>query len=517
VNRSLLAKHCPAVNYKPNTPASEEFILKHGGLPGTKSTGDWVFFENAHYPIRGTLGANRAAKTTKLVMEAGSQAIGIRPFVPLDHPLSKHGIKQGRPLRIRFVVPNFGEQLPEVINAFEKWWPKDWWRAMSRDDRGVPRAIEFFNGSRIMFMSHHQDASDFEGIEADLVAWDEPPPADIWVRLQRGLVSTGGRSIIGATLLDATEWFWQELVAPAEAGSKDIFISWHSIWDNTAENGGCPEQEADNVRRWLDGISDPDERMAREHGYPMHVGGLVLGALRDHALVDPFDLPDSAYIVSCIDPAGAKPYAGLHCAIIENHETNEIEGHAFDETLIPQAGHDLGSFAQLFRDKEDGKTEPRHPRPSSVMLIDPIAEEVQRADRLTRTLSQILNDEYGLYCVPASRKGKRARLLTLNNRIRVGKWKVWNTLTRLRMEARKWSWDPKSPKLTKGPDDVLDCFSYIDHSDPFTMFNTADGESHEGIWVPEEYRLRDELRGRLRRANRERYHDYEKQGEWRER
>lgn len=501
----LLRRSCPAAFYVPNKPAAEEYIVANGGLPGTKSQGDRPWFES-DAKIRISVGGNRAGKTTKLILESGAAAVGFRPWYPPSSRWYTSGLPEGDAISIRYTVPNFGVHLPEVVRELEKWWSRDWWSVSGRDDRGVPREITWFTGAKTHFMSHHMDPEDFEGVESDLNVWDEPPPKDLFSRLERGLVSTGGRSIVGCTLLDASGWFWDEIVVPGESmDEKDVKVTWHSIWDNTAENGGCPKQTAENVRLWLEfKVTDPDERLAREHGSPMHIGGLVLSGWNAGTVVDPFELPATAWIISAIDPAGSKPFAGLHAALIPTPD-GKLEGHFFDETWIPQSSRDLGLFAEVWNSKEDGKSEIRHPSRSVVTLIDPFAGETQKADTYARSMTQILFEEYGIATVNADRSGKRARLLQLNTNHRTGKWRWWSNCRRALMERKRWSWDQKSPKLTKGPDDVMDAAAYIDGADPWAMFGHTD-EEVSGVWIPPEYRERDRLRmkSRLREAARDR-------------
>lgn len=497
---------CPAISYKPNTPAPEEWILSHGGSPGTRSRGDDAFFDSTARR-RVNIGGNRAGKTTKLVLEVGSFCLGMRPWYPPGDPRGRKGLKlrhlpkhpDGRggsnvpvPVRCRYVVPNFGVHLPEVIKEFEKWWPRDWWDVKARDERGTPREFKWFNGSWIGFMSHKMRKEDFEGIEMDLIAWDEPPPRELWVALERGIVSTGGRSIIGATLLNASGWFWNEIVIPVLQGDSksDIEVTFHSIWDNTAENGGCPEQTCENVLSWLESIPDPDERLAREHGIAMHLGGKVLSGYSDaNNLIDPIEIPKSAHIIAAIDPAGTRPFAALHVAYLERGDDDWI-GLVFDETWVPQTRNDLGAFCQIFRNKEKGLSQPKHPRESEIILIDPVSEEIQKADHSGRTLRRILSEDYKIDTVKADRRGKRARLLSLNACIKEGKYKFFSDLRRTRQEMRRWSWDESKPKLTSGPDDVMDCLSYIHSLNPGKLLRGTHGEEEGGVWVPEAYRER---------------------------
>lgn len=487
-------------------PAPEDFVVLHGGLPGSRSEGDAPWFES-DAQARISMGGNRAGKTTKLVLEVGSFAVGIRPWYSPGSRWYTRGltseamIREDRPARIRYVVPNFSVHLPEVVAAFQKWWPKEWWTVIAKDERNTPRTFEFFNGAVVNFMSHRMNKEDFEGIEADLVAWDEPPPEELFTALERGLVSTGGRSITGATLLDASGWFWDKVVAEGELGNPEVLVTWHSIWDNTRENGSKSAQSARNVLIWLMKIGDPDERLAREHGYPMHVGGLILKDFRaDRNLVDPFPLPDDCVIVSCIDPAGSKPMAALHIAYIETPE-GSWEGHLFDETYALETRNDLDLFCKLFVEKEMGESEPRHPMPSAVILIDPAANQPQKADAAGRTMRQILMDR-GIETMLADKQNKRGRLLQLNSRFRTGHYKVWRTVRRFMLERRRWSWDPNSAKLTRGPDDVCDCLAYIDHADPpSSLLGTVEGEEN-GVWTPPEHRAEKSFRLDRKRAER---------------
>lgn len=525
-----LRQACPAVFYRPNTAADEDWIVKQGGTAGTKSKGDKAFFESLARR-RINIGGNRAGKTTKLCLEAGSFCVGRRPWYPQNNEWSRKGLKfktmpayKGKPYspitrrnsgprkahdiiapaRVRYVIPNFQTHLPEVIKEFEKWWPKEWWDIKSRDAQGTAREFKWFNGSWIGFMSHKMNPEDFEGIEADLIVWDEPPPRNIWVALERGIVSTGGRSIIGATLLDASSWFWNEIVIPVLQGDmdpEDMAVTFHSIWDNSAENGGCPEQTVSNIRSWLQSIPDPDERLAREHGIPVHLGGLVLSSLKKECVIEPFELPKVAYIVSAIDPAGTRPFAALHIAYVVSGGT--WTGYIFDETWIPQTRNDLGEFCRVFNDKEAGETDPWHPTASQIIMIDPFAEELQKADAFGRSMRRILSEDYEIHTQKANRQGKRARLLSLNAAFGQGKYKIFGNCTRFRQEARRWSWDQKSAKLTSGPDDLCDCLSYIHSLNPSKLLETAEGEQ-AGVWVPKAYREREDRVKKFQRIRKQR-------------
>ena len=488
---------CPAAFYRPNVAAPSDWIVAHGGLPGTRSEGDAVFFESDAIG-RAPIGGNRAGKTTKLVMEGGSYCLGFRPWYEEGSEWRTRGIPERTnrvPIRVRYIVQNLRVHVPEVMKEIRRWWPDEFWNVSARNEHGYPMQLTWFNGNLWTFMSHKQEATDFEQIESDLLLWDEPPPQRLWESLNRGLVSTGGRWCVGATFLDSNGWFWDAVILPHD-GRKDgpTRITWHSMWDNTAENGGCDTQSVTNVLSYLESIADPDTRLAREHGHPISVSGRVLNNFRDElapagSLVEPFELPRSSLIVAAIDPAGTRPFAAMHIAYLLK-EDGEWEGHIFDETLIPQTGRDLPFFCQVFNEKERGETVPRHPTRSAIILIDPIAESTEKADRYGRSMRRILAEEHGIECALANRANKRARLLSLNARFGQKRYYVWTTCPRFRAEAKSLVWDAGTPKLVRGADDLFDCGSYIDSLDPVKLLKGAEGEKG-GVWVPPEYRDRE--------------------------
>lgn len=482
-----LRRACPAAFYRPNTAAPEELIELYGGKPGSKSHGDAPFFES-DASRRLSIGGNRSAKSTKLVLESGATILGVRPWYDPDSPWFMRGLPklEGRDkrVRVRFVVTNFETQIQEVMDEFRKWWPKSWWKIASKNQKGHPTQLDWFprddgdcTGS-VFFMSHNQDTEDFEGIESDLVVWNEPPPHDKWTALHRGLVSSGGRSITGATPLTKSDWFWDEVILPYEDGSNPEYsITYHSIWDNTAENGGYERQKAEAVSIWLEEIKNPDERLAREHGAPMQLAGRVLSGFRpgEH-LIDPFELPYDSAIIGCIDPAGTRPMAGLHIAYVENKDPGpEWIGFVFDETYIRGLRSDLSEFARIWNEKEDGSDEygPFHPRRSDKVLIDPFSEGTEKGDTLGRSMRDILREDYGIHTTKVNRANKNARLTNLNARIIKGHYQFFRGCTpRLMDEIPKWQWDASSSKLTSGIDDVCDCLSYIDNTNPFHFIPT---------------------------------------------
>lgn len=498
VIRQELEANVPAAFYKPNKAASEADIRRWGGTVGvSRSKGDDPFFVS-EAAIRISSGGNRSGKTTKCVLETGSNMTGFRPWYARGDPRATQGlVKPSRLGRVRglCVMSNFETKIPDIMAEMEKWWPRSWWE-ISAGSKKSPREIRWFNGSTLRLLSHKvNDRADVEGIEADFIWYDEPPPDWMWAGLNRGIVSTGGKVWVGSTLLDKSGWFWDSIIAPAEipveqGGLGNVDVFWHSIWDNCAENGGMPTQYWYSVRDWLKAIEfnkGMDERLAREHGHPIHVAGLVLSGFdRSTHIIDPFELPSDAHVYSAIDPGGAKPMAAAWVAIVRG-DGDEPEFHIFDESYDVRSRNDLELFAEDFKARERGLGPVFHPSESIYTIIDPFANQPQKADVLGRTMTGILYEDYGIHTRYADKQNKRARLASLNQRFTLGQVRVWNNCSRFIMETGKWSWDDSSPKLTSGDDDVCDCVSYIESFDPIRASIGMDGQDNPDIYFPDDY------------------------------
>ncbi|MFQ5471326.1 MAG: hypothetical protein ACE5FA_00380 [Dehalococcoidia bacterium] len=504
-NADLMAA-CPAAFYRPNRPCPEELLVQHGGTPGvSKSRGDAPFFF-ATEEIRVATGGNRSAKTTKIIIEMGSTLTGFRPWVKASSPWYTKGlVASGTSKRVRvfLIIANYKTKIPDIMEELEKWWPrKFFWRVTAKDKDG-PREIEWFNGNVVRLFSHKLATEDLEGTEAELMVFDEPPPEKTWNALTRGLLSTNGKVIVGATLLDRSEWFWDQIVHPGETGEDDeIKVTWHSIWDNCAENGGCPTQLAAKTGRYLKRFRDPDERLAREHGHPMHVGGLVLSCFSKDNVIDPFELPAETVVYSCIDPSGGgKPMAGVWVAVLR--WLDPVELHIFDESYDRRSAGHLGFFAEDFLARENGMSFVAHPGPSSMILIDPAANQKMMGDGLGRSMRVVLFEDYGISTVEANKSNKRARLLSLNGKCNDGQVKVWSNCREARKEAYKWKYDDTSSKMTSGPDDIWDGVSYIESFDPVRVATAIADDEETDVWVPEQYRRREQREKRFRKKYKE--------------
>jgi hypothetical protein len=194
--------------------------------------------------------------------------------------------------------------------------------------------------SEIYIRSYDQDADTFEGIDADWIHWDEPPPKKILQAAERGKIVTNAPSWFTMTpLKEAYIYDEYSLKAKNMGGDDDeIIVTRGEIWENCAdwcyhcnieipENRelheetfellrptrrcpGCDRKMGFITKAGIDEYLktlDPEEREAREKGLWRHLSGLIYKVLdRDVHLYEDFTMPRHWMPIEGIDPHDAK-------------------------------------------------------------------------------------------------------------------------------------------------------------------------------------------------------------------
>ena len=203
-------------------------------------------------------------------------------------------------------------------------------------------------GSEIYLRSYDQQPDTFEGIDADWIHWDEPPPKLVIQAAERGKVVTNAPSWFTMTpLKEAYIYDEYSLKAKNMGGDDDeIAVIRGEIWencidwcfkcdldipDNRVQNDnfeftrpvkscpGCgrtmgfiPKAGIDEYLKTL----DPEEREAREKGLWKHLSGLIYKALdRDIHQYEDFNIPRHWMKIEGIDPHDARPSKYLFAAV----------------------------------------------------------------------------------------------------------------------------------------------------------------------------------------------------------
>lgn len=238
-------------------------------------------------------GSNKVGKTCGGIVEDIAHALGYRPWLQEDDPNYK----------INVSVPNNGLILGEtIVTSVDKklspellrWLPKRCMYETRKNPQGVivkvkiPYGIKGEKcGSTIHLGSYDQPPDTQEGIDWGWVHYDEPPPHENYIAVERGKIAGDARSWLTMTPLKEP-WILDQIIERAEFDS-DVSVTIGEIWDNAESNGGVLKQEA--IDEFIKKL-DPDEYEARILGKWKHLAGLVYSKWwkDDLHIIDDFDM-----------------------------------------------------------------------------------------------------------------------------------------------------------------------------------------------------------------------------------
>lgn len=208
----------------------------------------------------------------------------------------------------------------------------------------LPSFVESKTGARIDFISA-QGGGDarrkVQAAEVDLISVDEEISGDLWNELQMRTVSTGGKFVVTATLVESEDWLL-DLRERALQGDSDIF----HIQLDSREN---EHNDQAALARVMGNLS-ADEYDIRILGKPRRQSGLIYAnfVTDPHSkfthCIKPFKIPSNFNRIMIFDP-GFRTAAALWIAISpDNHY------YAYREMYMHQA--DLSSCVEFFRRNE---------------------------------------------------------------------------------------------------------------------------------------------------------------------
>lgn len=270
----------------------------HAGRDGRPGQ---VHFHQSKAKIRMIITGNRWGKTTAAVVEAIWIALGVHPY--------NHSIPV--PNRGKIYGESYSALQDSVMMKFEEWLPKKYLdpkKPYEKNQLGQITAVNFRNGSKIKFGTYDQQEKKAESSNWHYVAFDEPPPRELYIANLRGLVDFGGIMWFSMTPLSEA-WIFDELYEPGLNGTKayiDVFEG--DSYDN-------PHVPRDALDLFASELTE-QEKAVRIHGKFRKLAGLVIDTydpfLSD---IEPFLLDESFVIYEGIDPHPAKPNAALYKAV----------------------------------------------------------------------------------------------------------------------------------------------------------------------------------------------------------
>lgn len=372
---------------------------------------------------------NQVGKTSIGVAEDIAHAMGFRPWLTKDDPDYKIHVRV--PNNGIFGCEVAGQMLSQRVEPeFMTLIPKYCGVETSRYSDGSIKSLKITNdflgkpcGSTINFRSYVQPADTWEGVIADWVHFDEPPPQDVLTACTRGLMSTNGPSWYTMTpLKEAYIYDLLSLRAFNNGGDdQDIAVFRGSTWDNCQDwcrdcDVTIPENDPERleagqerpidycpkcarimgflpragIENYLKKITDPDEREAREEGKWKHLSGLVYKELdRDTHIYNDFQIPSDWMRIEAVDPHDARPTNWLFGAvspeeiIINGKTANRIYWYAY---LLP-----TGNIQAIARAVKVKRAEHNYKEPEMVILDAKFGSKSIKTQEVETTWEEELN------------------------------------------------------------------------------------------------------------------------------
>lgn len=263
-------------------------------------------FHAAPERFRLFLGANSSGKTTALVTEAISVALGREPW--------SGRILAAPPRRVMLCVSNFTHAAGEDLQALlEHYLPADELAGTDRLANGKIHKYRLRDRSVIKLMSYEQNPYEFEGAKWDWIGFNEPPPKQVFIPCVRGIAKSNGRIAFAMTPLGAdAAWIYSDLFLKADDPGESIRLV-------TADMDAGDSFMEPSAMRDFKARLDPDEYEARVHGRFRHLMGRVYKQFsRERHVISGADAQDAVRRLvadpTCpkgcvVDPHDRRPFA----------------------------------------------------------------------------------------------------------------------------------------------------------------------------------------------------------------
>lgn len=235
----------------------------------------------ARNPITVVLGANRAGKSTSLVVEALLYCLGRAPYAEVRPvPVDVYYVMPSMTMFERVIFPIFARMVPQgTVQSFVT----------------KPNAVvTFSNGSRLHFLSADMKQRRLQGFESPLIIMDETPDESAFDELVARVQTLRGRVILGFAPIDqASDWVRDRLFIPWQAGDRlDVAFVEMPIANEESGESLVPWFTKEDIDRMKRQWPDPQVQAARLFGrFVTRAGTIFRNYEPEIHQVVPFALP----------------------------------------------------------------------------------------------------------------------------------------------------------------------------------------------------------------------------------
>lgn len=465
--------------------AKQELIRNYGLKYYQPHAKQDAFHRAGRFKRRAVFAGNRFGKSDCGAAEDASQALGHRPWMAESDPCRTEGIPQ-RPQKILVITTDWGK-VDEIftnergsdLGKLWKFLPRGCVKSKKRNHgSGAIETIELENGSLIQFdtvESFKKNPQSAESSHWDVIHVDEPCPEKMFSAHARGLMDRDGQAYFTLTPL-REPWIYDIFFGDSDARSivergganlrgEDYWSVTGTIWDN-------PYLSEESIFRYLNELSDPEERECRERGIPLQFAGLIYKEFESSVHImrnlptgwEDFNRPPTVWPVYLqVDPHPQTPTAALLTTVGPDgrrYTFEEVWHKGVAETIIADIMEKVGKRSLI------------NPQ------CDPLAFN---EDKISGTCWA---DDFGLNGIWFSRapkdlqRGIMATKSVLRSRFVDGSpaWMFSPHLKRFLWEIKRWSWNKDNRPVDKD-DHTLECLYRTVLSDPSYIEQTSSDDS----------------------------------------
>lgn len=260
------------------------------------------------------------------------------------------------PKRLRICsTPAELAEIGSIQTTIKELFPKGRYEALKKG-RAYPSQFVTDTGFIIDLFSYEQDAGEMAGPTLGLLAWNEPPPEDLW-REGMARMRKGGIVPVCMTSLGTNPWVVDGILG--KANGDDVRVLYSGVEENCKQHGNNGHLEHGQIQKILSQY-DEDEREARSSGKPLSMSGRIFkGFDRSvHVAADEFEPPkEGVSLGMACDPAIAKPLAILWRYVDAAGVLNYYD--EYPETVFEGAKDSnltVTDYAAIIKGREAGRT-----------------------------------------------------------------------------------------------------------------------------------------------------------------